>query len=531
MSGNEKIETNLSNNVSQDNDYYDDINIDPIVSISQKKLQKKKFISIGTGNDNSLTAIGNISSHRNENQNQNGTSRSNLLSSIDKTHLIVKPLLLLQNNYKAATSSFVNKYEQTGYSQNTTKEVRIHNNHKRNNSYVNHTFIMNQNINESNFGSSSKKSIRSEYQFHEEANTRPNTTNKMNIQNLTRNKSNTIDLTNNNNDKTEIRPISRKSFSLTKVQKHMRIKTSFQSRGLYNKIDMESTELDNKERVKTGIKSSRGTNIPRYEKPKQKQVLHNQTLVLENNFCSDIPNLNGQLRVIDKNQEKLNELLNNKKIKFKLKIPQRPDIATPLVKYLTFKDDVEEFIEQLHSRGKDIELASRLIYQAIQHKNPNLKFEQSKLAYLKEVKPNNYFENLLDYMYRKILLIDERNKKLSENNVINFYREEIKNITKNLEDLIKNPAFVKHFSFKKDFKNGSDAIIIPIINKIIKKGLIKITSELLKNNPKTKNNSGNSYNLREVQGSLFSIFENVVEENSSLIQGNANLSQKQMEGN
>jgi hypothetical protein len=103
------------------------------------------------------------------------------------------------------------------------------------------------------------------------------------------------------------------------------------------------------------------------------------------------------------------------------------------------------------------------ILEAVDERRKKASNNVEKVYTLKEKEVNPYFDNVLEKVFRKVNYITEKNNPICEDYVLNLVHEEIVNITQNIENLIKSPAFIKNFTKKNDIDLIENNKILPFI--------------------------------------------------------------------
>jgi len=106
----------------------------------------------------------------------------------------------------------------------------------------------------------------------------------------------------------------------------------------------------------------------------------------------------------------------------------------------------------------------KAILDAVDERRKKASNNVEKVFTFKEKEVNPYFDNVLEKVFRKVSYITEKNNPICEDYVLNLVHEEIVNITQNIENLIKSPAFIKNFTKKNDIDLIGNNKNLPFIN-------------------------------------------------------------------
>ena len=215
-------------------------------------------------------------------------------------------------------------------------------------------------------------------------------------------------------------------------------------------------------------------------------------------------------------------LQNEDKSKHKFYSLEKQNYVKNNHKFMKFQNMKNEFHEAIESTAK-------AVMDAVNERRKT-NIQQIKTYTFKEKGINQFFDHLLERVYRKVNYISEKNNPLCQDYVVNLIQNEVISITENIEGLIKSPAFIKHFTQKNDMDSINSSIFpLPYFDqlnnsKINTKNNFNTNKHPIKNNnpntidlPSTTTNKV-SINFRQFAKDLISIKEeeNIQEENIDL---------------
>ena len=89
---------------------------------------------------------------------------------------------------------------------------------------------------------------------------------------------------------------------------------------------------------------------------------------------------------------------------------------------------------------KYIETSAKEIVSKLENREKEIK----KISY-KEIGLNKSFDSIIDSVFRKVKYLKQNNLDITADKVINLIHQEVIDITKNIENVTKSPAFIKNF--------------------------------------------------------------------------------------
>ena len=109
-----------------------------------------------------------------------------------------------------------------------------------------------------------------------------------------------------------------------------------------------------------------------------------------------------------------------------------------------------------------VESSSKAVLDAVKMRRKNNSISSVKTNTFKEKQVNQFFNDVLEKVFRKVNYISEKNSPKCQDYVVNLIHQEVINITKNIEGLIQSPAFIKNFTQKKEIE-GLNSNLLPFL--------------------------------------------------------------------